>query len=228
MRYPFLFFDADHTLFDFDAAEEASLKRAVISLHSDGFQHSWLAAYQKANKHVWKAYEAGSLSVAEVKQKRFQDFVQLAGIAVSPADLSQRYVEELAKCTMLLPDAEKLLDELQRRGHQMLLLTNGLSEIQRPRFRNSAIARYFKTFVISDELGVAKPDPKIFSVALQAFDCPDKSQVLMIGDNLRSDIVGGIGSGIATCWFNPSHAACDPEIKPDFEVTQLLDLLELV
>ena len=103
-------------------------------------------------------------------------------------------------------------------------MTNGIKEVQRSRFGRSSIHTLFSDIIISDEVGVAKPDKRIFEIAFENMSILDKSTVLMVGDNLSSDIKGGINFGIDTCWYNPNHFEQDPEIRATYELKNLQDL----
>jgi 2-haloacid dehalogenase len=103
-------------------------------------------------------------------------------------------------------------------------VTNGLADVQRPRLARSAIGALFDTVVVSEEVGVAKPDARIFEHALRQLGHDDRSTVLMVGDSLASDIQGGCNAGMQTCWLNPSGAANGTAIEPTFEIASLAEL----
>lgn len=227
MQYPFLFFDADNTIFDFDQAEAMALEQALLR-HEIEFQADWLELYREINVTVWRAYEAGELKTEQVKRKRFSDLVEQLELSIAPEQLSQGYLEELSRCAPLIDSAESVLSELHQRGHRMLILTNGLAEVQHGRFDDSPVRKCFEALVISGEVGAAKPDGKIFSVAWEVFGCPPKEQVLMIGDNLNSDIHGGNEFGIDTCWMNLRDGSNSTSIMPTHAIQNLVELLQLV
>ncbi|MEZ5341114.1 MAG: HAD-IA family hydrolase [Acidimicrobiales bacterium] len=108
------------------------------------------------------------------------------------------------------------------------MLSNGYSSVQRARLVNFDLARYFTTVVISDEVGVAKPDKRFFDLALGETGDPAPGSVLMVGDNLRSDIGGGAAAGLATCWYNPGGATADDTGAITFEVNHLSQIEPLV
>ena len=112
----------------------------------------------------------------------------------------------------------------------MVLLTNGLKAVQRPRFARSALRECFHDVVISEEVGFAKPDPRIFDIAFERMGQPAKEEVLMVGDSLNADIRGGIGYGIDTCWFNPEGAPREggSELAIRYEIRHLGELASLI
>ena len=106
----------------------------------------------------------------------------------------------------------------------MVLLTNGLSSVQHPRFRRSSIFHYFDSVVVSEDVGIAKPHSGIFEHTMKTLGHSCKNDVLMIGDNLRSDIQGGVNFGIDTCWYNPNRKKNESGITPSYEIEHLLQL----
>jgi 2-haloacid dehalogenase len=110
----------------------------------------------------------------------------------------------------------------------LAVITNGLKDVQRPRLARSAVGQYLDHVVISEEVGAAKPDRRIFDAAFHLMDHPGKEEVLIVGDGLTSDIQGGNEYGIDTCWFNPLRRPCDPDIASRYEITSLSELLSIV
>jgi 2-haloacid dehalogenase len=111
---------------------------------------------------------------------------------------------------------------------ELVIITNGLKDVQKPRLARSTIGRYFADMIISDDVGAAKPSREIFDIAFRRMNDPDKGDVLIIGDSLSSDIKGGSDYGIDTCWFNPDRRICDLDIQINYEVTRLADILNIV
>ncbi|MCJ7736394.1 MAG: HAD-IA family hydrolase, partial [Anaerolineae bacterium] len=144
-----------------------------------------------------------------------------------PAGLSTCYLVNLGDCTHLIPDAALVLQEAGRRAH-LALITNGLATVQRSRLAMSGLADYFEAVIISEEIGVAKPDPRYFDVAFEQMGHPSKDTVLVIGDSLTSDMRGANLYGVDACWFNPEGRPCDPGIDIRYEISTLHDLLDLI
>jgi FMN phosphatase YigB (HAD superfamily) len=109
-----------------------------------------------------------------------------------------------------------------------MLITNGLKEVQRPRLARSAISGYFADIVISEEVGAAKPDARIFDAAFQRMGHPRKADVLMVGDSMSSDIRGGKAYGIDTCWFNPASKLRELDVDSRYEIADLCELVDLL
>ena len=136
-------------------------------------------------------------------------------------------MSDLGRQTQLLAGAEDVVRELSSR-FRLLLATNGIAVVQRPRFARSSIRKYFEDVVISDEIGVAKPQTGFMEEAFTRMGEPQKSEVLMIGDSLSSDIAGGVNFGIETCWFNPNALPLDGFPKPTFVIEDLTEIFDIV
>ena len=222
MTYTWLLFDADGTLFDYDRAEQSALKNTFSQLGYP-YKQEYLAEYRKVNHHIWFEFERGEIDQITLRTRRFQLLFQAINIQADPHEFSPRYLENLADGTDLIDGAAETL-KLLSGTFNLAIITNGLKEVQRPRFRKSTINRYITETIISDEIGPAKPDPKIFDIAFTCMGHPAKDQVLIIGDSLTSDIQGGLNYGIDTCWFNPAGSKNSHQIATTFEIQRLAEL----
>ena len=108
------------------------------------------------------------------------------------------------------------------------IITNGFTALQQTRLERTGFRDYFDLLVISEQVGVAKPDPRIFDYALEQAQNPDRSRVLMVGDTAESDILGGINAGLSTCWLNANGRALPEGINPTWTVTSLTELEQLL
>lgn len=204
-RYQWLLFDADGTLFDFDAAESVALRQAFL-LGGLRFEESFLKTYRHINRELWSLVEQGQLAPGVLKLLRFERLFEAIGNLPLPPHFGDNYLRCLAQCSGLLDGAERVLRDLSER-FRIAILTNGLQAVQRPRFDASAIRNSVDELVISEEVGHAKPSRAFFDAAFARLGHPNPREVLLIGDSWSSDIVGGAGYGIDTCWFNPGRKA---------------------
>lgn len=207
MTYQWLLFDADNTLFDFNLAEVKALENAF---HDFGYAYNGSTGdiYRTINKRVWEQLELGEITAKELRTARFSQLFAAIGIDGEPEPFSEAYLRHLANCGDLVAGAEALIQQVNQ-DYRLGLITNGLSDVQRPRLATSPLEPYFETITISDEIGVAKPDPGIFDVAFAQMGHPQKTAVLIIGDSLSSDMQGGLNYGIDTCWYNPGGKETD-------------------
>jgi YjjG family noncanonical pyrimidine nucleotidase len=226
MKYERLLFDADGTLFDYDKAEAVSLESA-FGQAGFSFKKKYSKLYRQINGQIWQDFEKGLISQDRLRIKRFELLFDAVKLKTDPWEFSKKYLESLSKCTYLLEDAEEVVSLLSKKAG-LILLTNGLKDVQRSRWSKSVISRYFTDILISEEVGAAKPDRKMFDEAFNRMNNPDKEKVLMVGDGLTSDIKGGMDYGIDTCWFNPLELPRDPDIEIGYEIKHLRELLGIV
>ncbi len=222
--YPILLFDADGTLFDYEAAERFALETAFSDLGLP-FQPDYRQLYQRINKQIWLDFEQGRISAARLRARRFELLFEQAGLAADAEAFSARYLLRLAEGAQLSPGALETVRRLHQDHYRLAIITNGLKDVQRPRLERSSIRPFIDVLIISEEVGAVKPDPAYFDAAFHLLGEPDKSQVLVIGDSLSSDIQGGLRYGLDTCWYNPARLPPDPAIRPKYEIQRLADLL---
>ncbi|HET6432772.1 pyrimidine 5'-nucleotidase [Dyella sp.] len=223
MTYRWILFDADDTLFHFDAYQGL---RRMFERHAVDFTPDHYAQYQQLNKPLWVDYQNGAITAAELQTTRFDGWARQLGVAA--ADLNLAFLESMAEICTLLPGAQALLDALADAGVRLGLITNGFTALQLARLERTGLRERFDPLVISEQLGVAKPDVRIFEHALQALGDPPREQVLMVGDNPHSDILGGLNAGLHTCWFNPHGQAAPAGIAAHHEVRALGELQTLL
>ena len=226
MKYDWIFFDADGTLFDYDAAEAAALEGAFEACGLP-YESEIRPLYSEINAGIWRDFELGRIGQKELKTARFDRLFDAVGLTADSTEFSRHYLAILGAQTSLLDGAESLVASLAE-NVRMLLITNGLAEVQVPRFAASSIHGCFAEIVISGEIGLAKPDPAIFDFAFERIDRPARDRVLMIGDNLGSDILGGANYGLDTCWFNPAGVANGHGVEPTYEIRELHEILDLL
>lgn len=224
MKYTWLLFDADDTLFDFPRAEANAL-RWTLEQSSLLFRPEFFAIYSRCNQQVWKEFERGEITTLELRVKRFRLFFQEAGIAGDPQAASPLYLRNLALGADLLPGAEEVIRALRGR-FRLALVTNGLKEVQRPRLERSALRDGFERVFISEEIGAAKPSRDYFEAVFRGIGNPPKQSVLLIGDSLTSDMRGGLDYGLDTCWYNPLGKTTDLPVT--YQIAQLTELLALL
>jgi len=153
MRYPYLLFDADNTLYDFDKSQSNALKKTMLELHGSFDEHHE-RSYELVNTALWQAFEKGEMSQSELKAQRFQRYLEALELDLDAELMNARYLTYLSEGHFLLDGAAELIEALAV-NHRLLIVTNGLKEVQRPRFSASSIIKYFDGIVVSDELGVA-------------------------------------------------------------------------
>jgi 2-haloacid dehalogenase len=224
LKYTWLLFDADDTLFDFPRAEANALK---WTLEQAGlpYQPTDLPFYSKFNQQVWQEFERGEVTSLELRVKRFRLFLDKTQLNADPEALSALYLRNLALGTDLLPGAEDLIRVLVGRFH-LALVTNGIKEVQHSRLERSVLKNCFEHIFISEEVGAAKPSAAYFDAVFAGLGQPPKASALIIGDSLTSDIQGGLNYGLDTCWYNPKSKTTDLPVT--YQIAHLEELLPLL
>ncbi|HSO24277.1 MAG TPA: YjjG family noncanonical pyrimidine nucleotidase [Chondromyces sp.] len=226
MSYAWVLLDADGTLFDYDHSEAVTLAGTFAECGLP-FEAGHVETYRRINGRLWLELERGTTTQERIRSERFASLFEVTGVDADPAAFSARYLANLARRTELIDGAAEVAARLAARA-RLLIVTNGLAEVQRPRLAASAVGPYIAGIVISEEVGSAKPDGGIFRAAFEAMGGPPKRDVLMVGDSPTSDIAGGRDFGIDTCWFNPARAPRPADVEPTFEIARLEELLEIV
>ncbi|MBK7873464.1 MAG: noncanonical pyrimidine nucleotidase, YjjG family [Saprospiraceae bacterium] len=226
MRYHWLLFDADNTLFDFDRTMEVALETAMKNADLP-FEHSFHEIYQKINLQCWRDFEEGKISKAALRTLRFELFFEAVEINYLPEAFEVNYLHHLSQGAFLIEDAQNLLQELHG-TFRLGLVTNGLREVQRPRLAKSGLQHFFDVVVVSDEIGHAKPHAAFFDYAFQQMKHTRKHEVMMIGDSLNADIKGGADYGLDTCWYNPQELENDLNVQPTYQIKELMALKDVL
>ncbi|NGZ75575.1 YjjG family noncanonical pyrimidine nucleotidase [Saccharibacillus alkalitolerans] len=226
-KYRYILFDADDTLLDFRRCEREALAGA---LDEAGFGLAFdecLACYSAINRGLWLDYEQNRITQRELRSERFRRMFKQLGIGSDPEAFGAVYLRHFAGGSFLTPDALAVCDALKP-SFDLSILTNGIRDVQFSRIYGSELKDHFDHIVVSDDVGFAKPAPEIFDYALKRIGCPDKSQALIVGDSLSSDIRGGHNYGIDTCWYNPERLENGSGIAPTYEIAELTELPELL
>jgi len=181
--------------------------------------------YKEINSGIWQDFEKHLISAKDLRVERFRRFVEQENLNINPVEMSEKYLLFLSEGTYLIEGATKVVSAIKQ---PKALITNGLTEVQYPRIQNSPLAPYFNHIFISEEIGFPKPEPEIFEFAFKQVEYNNKSSAIIIGDNLSSDIKGGNNFGIDTCWFNIHNLENKTNIIPDYEISNLNEVLEIV
>ena len=225
MNYKFLLFDLDHTLLDFDTAEDVALTQLLKEEGIEDIQ-AYKDYYVPMNKSLWKDLEQKRITKAELINTRFAKLFAHFGIIKDGSYLAERYQFFLAQQGQIFSGAIELLDTLTERGYELYAATNGITAIQTGRLAQSGLAPYFNQIFISEQLKTQKPDGLFYEKIGQQIDGYSKEKTLMIGDSLTADIQGGNNAGIDTIWYNPHHLENNTQAQLTYEVDSYQDLLD--
>jgi YjjG family noncanonical pyrimidine nucleotidase len=224
-KYKSIFFDLDHTLWDF----ETNSREALTELHHSyqlerkGIeQQAFLAAFKKINTGLWHLYDTGKIKQEVIRLQRFHRIFQEFDVEAYDLSLqfSTDYVNQSPKKGNLLPHAKEVLEHLHP-NYPMHIITNGFSEIQSIKMASGGITNYFQSVVTSELAGHKKPSKEIFEFALNKNNL-QPHQVVMIGDNLLTDMGGAKNALLDTIYFNPDKVKHETELT--HEITSLAEL----
>lgn len=212
-KYRAVLFDADDTLFDYPTAEEAAL-RAVWNDNASALAwETFRDTYSRHNLALWRELEAGRVTAGSLNAERFRRaFSELGLDEATTLRAAALYIEVLSTQVQLLPGARELIENLAPR-YPLALVTNGLAAVQKRRFARSAIGHLFSSIVISEEAGMAKPDPRIFIPVLKKLGVKEHD-VLFVGDGIFSDMAAARNAAIDFCWFNPNDLPVPEDFAP--------------
>ncbi len=198
-----IFFDLDHTLWDFDKNSSLAFKRVFEKYKIEVPLADFIKVYEPINLQYWKKYREEQVTKEELRRGRLTDVFEVFELKYPLSvidDLAISYIEELPVDNHLFEDTVEILEYLKD-NYKLHIITNGFEEVQHLKLRNSGIQNYFMTVTSSEEAGVKKPNPVIFKTALQkAAAIPHQS--IMIGDSFEADILGAEKVGMHTLFFN--------------------------
>ena len=230
MKYRHLFFDLDHTLWDFE-------KNASETLHTLYERHNFarfgtfkvekfISVYSDINHALWRLYQSNKITQQQLRDVRFVRTLSRLNVPEDqiPATISAEFTEILPQKSAVFPHTHEVLDYLKP-NYRLHLITNGFNDIQSTKLASSNLARYFEEVITSEHSGHLKPDPRMFQHALERTGAI-AAESLMIGDNLECDVLGAYNAGIDQVYFNPDKRRHFNQIT--HEISCLSDLKTFV
>ena len=226
MRYPYLLFDADNTLFDFDRAVRYAFD---ASCRAVGLQSSdeLLRRYSAHNDACWLMFDRGAASKEFILIERFRRFFAELGVDADPEAANRAHLETLAVCSFPTAHSVEVCRTLAR-THRLFLITNAVASVQRGRLARAEIKPYLEAAFISEEAGAQKPTAAYFDYVFAHVDGITRENCLVVGDSLSSDIRGANNYGLACCWYNPKRLPNPEGLRVDYEITDLRALYDIV
>ncbi|MFD1552020.1 noncanonical pyrimidine nucleotidase, YjjG family [Putridiphycobacter roseus] len=220
-----VFFDLDHTIWDFESNSRAALKELFVKYKSELNEVSYerfISVYEKVNAIYWNRYRKNLVSKEELRLGRFMDAFAALDFPISHSfatDLANGYLEISPYKTNLFAGAHEVLNYLNTKYH-LHIITNGFIEVQHIKLEASKLSTYFDLILCSDEIGVKKPNPIIFEFALNKVAALAHESV-MIGDCIDADVRGAADVGMKAIHFDPERKTVQQEF---ISIQSLLDL----
>lgn len=225
-----LFFDLDHTLWDFEKNSEVALNQLYeqykLGDHIRSFR-TFLTTYRKINGHLWNEYSSGKITKEQLRINRFIETLYEFNIRDKQlaSDLCEGYITSSPYQTNLFPGTIETLENLKNEGFELHIITNGFKEIQHIKLGKSKIDHFFDLVLCSEEVGKAKPAKEVFTTALERTKAK-ANESLMIGDNYKADILGAARAQISGILFDPHRYY--KENTHDWQIQELSEIPELL
>lgn len=221
-----LLWDIDGTLLDFDAAERIGIRKSFEHFALGPCTDEMLAAYSVINTKHWERLERGECTKHETMVERFVEFFARYGIATNAERFNDYYQHVLPETVVFRPNGWETVQALQKKYRQYCI-TNGNLPVQRKKLHDSGLDTVFCRSFISDEVGHEKPSLAFFQIVLNEIDVKPE-EAFVIGDSLTSDIRGANNANIPCCWYNPSGKPAAGNVKIDYEIRDLAELISIL
>lgn len=225
MNYPILFFDLDETLFDTKKNSKEALRKITV-IPGFPFTDEQVMYWNRLSDKLWEQFSDEKITRTELLNIRFEKFFDHYGVKVDGVICEQEFEKHLVNEGNLLPHAKELLMKLSSR--RVFAVTNGSKYKQLPQLNKAGLTPYFEGLLMAEDIGYRKPDPKFFQTIMQKIGIDSKDKILMIGDSLTADIKGARQFGIDSVWYNPQKLSNTTNIKPSYEIEDLISVLEII
>ena len=224
--YSILLFDADNTLFNFDAGNRRAFSEVCRICHlpdTDELFH----AYEAVNAEMWSAFDRGECTKDFLVVERFRLFLERAGLQADPVQCNKIHLSTLATNTVLLPHALEVCRTLAQ-TRNLYIVTNAVAAVQKARLAASDLRPYITDAFISEDAGASKPSVAYFDYVFSRIPGITRENCLLIGDSPSSDLQGANNYDIPCCWYNPRGQARPDGMRIDYEIRDLPELLPIV
>ena len=224
-----IFFDLDHTLWDFDKNSTETLE-FLFYKHNFGELHQiestdFIHQYHVANRELWELFNYNKIDKHELRELRLQYTFSRLGIDIKhiPASFNDEYIHICPQKGNLFPHAIEILTHFSNQFH-LHILSNGFAEIQDIKIKTSGIEPFFKNIFTADVIGHKKPDKAFYEYVLNELNV-SASECIMIGDTLDADVIGAMNAGIKAVYFNPHKMEHNAIVN--HEICSLIELKNL-
>lgn len=229
-NYKHLFFDLDHTLWDFDKNTTEAMEEIYMIFNFSKWSFftfdDLMKIFNEVNNFLWDKFNHGLIDGLELRKNRFIMILQKLGVNENeiPKGISEKYLEVAPAKHYVIPFTYEILDYLKP-NYKLHILTNGFEDVQHKKLEASKIHHYFNTIVTSDNSGHRKPHKGIFEFAMKEAGAT-RDNTIMIGDNLETDIMGAQNASIDQIYYNPNRILHNSKVT--FEVNSLQQLMNIL
>lgn len=219
-----ILWDVDGTLLDFEAPERAAMKSLFLEYGFGECTDEMVKRYSQINRAYWERLERKELSKSDILVGRFKDFFLEVGVDPSYAErFNDKYQERLGDTIVFKDDSYDIVKSLHGKVMQYVV-SNATILAQTKKLRVSGLGVLMDGVFLSEQVGFEKPDVRFFDEVLKHIEETDKSRILLVGDSLTSDILGGTNAGIPTCWYNPKGLPAKGDVRIDYEIRDLHEI----
>lgn len=223
-----ILWDLDNTLLDFDIAERNAIKSLFEKYNLGPCTDSMLKEYDKINKAYWKKFEKKEVDKKLGLVQRYVDFFNVYNLDNSIAScFNDEYQLALGDTIIYLDDSYNIVKSLKGKVRQYLV-SNGTTVAQRNKLKKSKFGELFDDVFLSDEIGFEKPSTEFFDFVFDKIGLVDKSEVIIVGDSISSDIQGGENAGIKTVWYNPKGKGHNERPRVDYDIRDLREVYKIL
>lgn len=227
-RYTTVFWDLDQTLLNFDRSMEYALREVFIQYGLE-INGEITARYDAINKSYWNRLELGEITKEEVTVGRFRTLFEELGVThVAPEELNVDYQQALGSVFFYMEGARELVLLLKEKGYRQYVVTNGVNSTQASKMKRSGLDRIMDGVFVSEVMGYPKPMKEYFDACFAALPDVRREECILVGDSLTSDMRGAENAGITSCWFNPKSRKKDVEVRTDYEIRCLEELIPIL
>ncbi len=203
--------DLDNTIIDFKKCSEIAMETLFLN-YSLKYEKSMFKVFTRINNMLWKKIETGELSKSELRKIRWNTIFNELNISFDGEKFETEFENMLSNTAVHVEGAEEILKYLSLK-YEIYAVTNGFAFVQHNRMKISGLQKYFKGMFISEEVGFEKPSVEFFDIVFDKLGNPDKDDVILIGDSLTADIIGGVKYGIETVWLDREKSVTDDNIS---------------
>ena len=222
MNKKIVLLDLDNTLIDFNECARHSIMKS-FERHGFTYTDEVFTTFITENVKIWKRLERGEITKSQLRADRWNIILSRLGIDFDGTIIEEEFENGVAQGAYAVEGAYELLDYLFPK-YELYIVSNGFRFVQESRLKIGDFRKYFKDVYLSEDVGVQKPAKEFFDYCFDKMEQPDKADVILIGDSLSADIIGGLNYGIDCIWFNKNGESLPADIKPNFIVNKLKEI----
>lgn len=226
MNKKILLIDLDNTLIDFNECARHSIINAFGELGLE-YTPNVFETFICENVKIWKRLEKGEITKSQLRANRWNIILGKLGIDFDGTILEEMFENGVAKGAYAVEGAYDLLDYLEGK-YSLYIVSNGFRFVQESRLKIGNFEKYFDGVFVSEDIGIAKPAKEFFDYCFENINNPPKEDVILIGDSITADILGGINYGMDTIWFNKNNEPLPENINPTYTVNTLNEIKNIL